>query len=188
MRTPALVLGVLLSCTVLSQPLGTKKDVVATATNTSPIVQPGDLFQMVIALVIVGALVKWVLPKMVTKLSRRVSTPLGSSIRVEETATIGANQLQVVTVRGRTLLLGLTTTGVNCLADLTEPTKAPEQPAFFEVLDAADPSKAVVTEAAEPANDEMSMQDAMELIAAAQSRIQEGDSPLDRLNRLTGLA
>lgn len=188
MKTPALILAFVTSASPFAQSLGTKKDVVSSATNTSPIVQPGDLFQMVIALVIVGALVKWILPKMVTKLSRRVSTPLGSSIKVEETATIGANQLQVVTVRGRTLLLGLTTSGVNCLADLTVPSKAPDQPAFFDVLDAADPNKAFVTEAPDVDNEDMSMQDAMDLIAAAQSRIHEGDSPLDRLNRLTGLA
>lgn len=185
MKPVSFLLLSLVAVPSFSQSLGTKKDVVSSVASQGPSVQPGDLVQMILALVIVAGLVKWVLPKLVGKLSRRVSTPLGSTIKVEEAATCGSSQLQVVTVRGRTLLLGLTSTGVNCLADLTVAAPQTDKPAFFDFLDQADPAKAVVTDAPEQ---ELSVEDAVNLIAATQSRIQGNETPLDRLNRLTGLA
>ena len=175
------------------QQLGTKKDIVTeTKSASGPIVQPMDLIQMVVALAIVAGLVKWVLPKVIGRLGRRISTPVGSTISLEESATFGGGQLQIVSVRGRTLLLCVATSGVTCLADLSEPpsTRQPEEPVFFDILDQADPTKAIVTTAPEEdeATEGMSMDDAMALIAAAQSRIEAPvtESPLDRLNRLTG--
>lgn len=175
----------------LTQSLGTKKDPVSTATtSSSPIVQPLDLIQMVVALAIVAALIKWVLPRVIGRLGRRISTPVGSTIKLEESASFGGGQLQIVTVRERTLLLCVATSGVSCLADLTKADQASrvEHPVFMDILDNADPTNAVVT-TMEPEEDAMSMDDALALIAAAKNRIEPTtapDSPLDRLNRLTG--
>jgi len=176
-----------------AQGLGTKKDLsTGNASPAGPIVQPMDMIQMVLALCIVAAIIKWVLPKAIARLGKRITTPLGSTINLEESAAFGGGQLQIVTVRGKTLLLCVATSGVTCLADLTEPTNAPkvEAPVFFDVLDNADPTKAVVTADVE-ADEEggMSMDDAISLISATQSRIlghPENEGPLDRLNRLTG--
>ena len=176
-----------------AQALGTKKNLVATTPSSSPIVQPMDLVQMVVALSIVAALVKWVLPKIIGRLGRRISTPVGSSIRLEESASFGGGQLQIVTVRGKSLLLCVATTGVSCLADLTNTNECAnaEAPVFFDILDKADPTNAVVTTSELEEEPSMSMVDALALIASAKGRIgttEITDSPLDRLNRLTGSA
>lgn len=174
-----------------AQDLGTKRDPVSSApASTGPIVRPTDLIQMLIALAVVGFLVKWAIPKVIGRLGRRIATPVGSTINLEESASFGGGQLQIVTVRGKTLLLCVATTGVTCLADLTDQGQAPvQEPVFFDILESADPTKAVVTTL--PGEDDedpaMSMDDAMALIAAAKSRIEAPtESPLDRLNRLTG--
>ena len=177
---------------VYSQALGTKKDISTSASvttsTTGPIVQPMDLAQMLVALLIVGVLLKWLLPKAIARLGRKISTPIGSTITLEESASFGGGQLQIVTVRGKTLLLCVATTGVTCLADLseTEEQKQAKQPAFFDILDSADPANAVVTTSDE---DEMSMDDAIALIKSTQTRLETvatNETPLDRLNRLTG--
>jgi flagellar biogenesis protein FliO len=174
------------------QSLGTKRDIATgTGSGSGPIVQPMDLVQMLVAVALVGALVKWVLPKAVAKLGRRISTPVGSTIELEESASFGGGQLQIVSVRGRTLLLCVASTGVTCLADLTEATAAAGslEPAFFDVLDSSDPARAVVSADAPESDEEgMSMDEAVALISTARSRTfeQPASDPLDRLNRLTG--
>lgn len=124
--------------------LGVKSDVIASPVRGSqPIVSGMDLLRLVISLVVVLALVKFVLPKLLGKFGGRLSTTAGSSIRVEESAHFASGQLYVVSVRSRTLLLSAGTHGVRCLADLTPgvPNANTAQnfedpPAFFEVLDA----------------------------------------------------
>jgi flagellar biogenesis protein FliO len=160
----------------------TKPDMVAKA-PASP-VPVLDLLQMLVALGVVFALVKWGLPKVVAKMGARLSTPVGSAISVEESAAFGGGQLSVVSVRGRTLLLAVSPQGVTCLADLTEqPSPAPEQPAFFEVLDSADPAKAVVHEPEEGA---MSMDEALSLISTAKDRLASQAAARERLDRIIG--
>ncbi|MBS1723223.1 MAG: flagellar biosynthetic protein FliO [Armatimonadetes bacterium] len=170
------------------QSLGTKSDIVVdSAKQAGPIVQPWDMIQMVLAVGIVAALLKWVLPKAIGKFGKRLTTPVGSGIQIEESANFGAGQLQVVSVRGKTLLIAVTAQGASCLADLSE-TRVPDKPepdAFFDILDKADPAKAVVT-TPEPEEEGMSMEQAVALISAAQSRIHSPATPLDRLNRITG--
>ena len=162
----------------------TKPDMVAKA-PASP-VPVLDLLQMLVALGIVFALVKWGLPKIVSKMGARLSTPVGSAIAIEESAAFGGGQLSVVNVRGRTLLLAVSPQGVTCLADLTTAAPArPEQPAFFEVLDNADPSMAVVHEP-EPDSAAMSMDEAMSLISTAKDRLASQAAARERLDRIIG--
>lgn len=118
--------------------LGVKADLVATPVRSSqPIVSAMDLLQLVVSLVLVLALVKFALPKLLGKFSGKLSTTAGSSIRIEESAHFANGQLYVVTVRGRTLLLSAGTQGVRCLVDLTQgKPNLEEPPAFFEMLDA----------------------------------------------------
>lgn len=192
--------------------LGTKPDLQTTGGKTSgPAAGGFDLIQMLLALGIVAFLLKVGLPKLVGKFGKRLTPKLNSSIEIEESAAFGAGNLNVVTVRGRTLLLAVTQSGVSCLADLTEPptqTKKEEPAAFFELLDRAqdepvtDSPVFAVAEIPEPdvtsSDAEMTIDQAKELLLAARSRIgapTAAESPqtttrlqdqLDRLTRLTG--
>ena len=117
---------------------GTKRDIVV-STPPSSGVSGMDLVQMVVALAIVFALLKWALPKVVSKMNKKLTTKDGSSIHVEESASFGGGNLQIVTARGRTLLLCVAQNGVTMLADLTDSQqdRKPEEPAFFELVDKA---------------------------------------------------
>ena len=119
------------------QDLGTKSDLVVKSPQSTSVVSGWDMVQMVVALAIVFALLKWALPKLVAKMNRRVVTKEGSSISVEESASFGGGSLQIVTARGRTLLLCVSQSGVSCLADLSVAAPAKEEPAFFEMVDTA---------------------------------------------------
>jgi flagellar biogenesis protein FliO len=125
------------SVLAFSQDLGTKADLVVKSPPSSPAVSGWDMVQMIVALGIVFALLKWALPKLVNKINRRVVTKDGSSISVEESASFGGGSLQIVTARGRTLLLCVSQSGVSCLADLTQESPTQEPTAFFEMVDKA---------------------------------------------------
>ena len=110
-------------------------------TKVSPVTTNGTestvgffpVVQMVLALIVVLALVKWVMPLLVKKYSNRSVKGSTGGIRIEETTTMGPANLSVVSVRGRTLLLGATAENVTCLADLT--VVEAEPPTFQDLLD-----------------------------------------------------
>ncbi len=156
------------------------------------------MVQMALALLAVAALLKWVLPKLVGIMGKKISTNIGGTIHIEETANFGAGQLNVVRVRDRVLLLSVTQSGVQFLADVTpQSSTSTVAPAFFEMMDRAESEseetlrqRAIVS----PMNDEMSMTAATTLIEEAKQRMTSrtaGKSPedikiaLDRLERLT---
>lgn len=127
--------------TDLATDLGTKPDLTVSAQTSAPsgpVVGGMEIAQLVIVLGAIFLLLKFGLPKLIAKYGKRISTPFDSGIQLQESANFGGGNLQVIKVRGKTLLLAVTQTGVNCLADLTD---APEQtdidPAFFELLDKA---------------------------------------------------
>ncbi len=159
-----------------------------------------QMLQMLIALGIVGVLLKFGIPKLIGKWGKRLSPGADSTIDVLETAAFGAGQVQVVKVRGRTLLLGITAQNVTCLADLTEHEDARqhEEPAFFEMLDEASdepayeieerPTKAVIEmpveeeavieeEPVSDSADTISIEEAHRLLMAAKSRNQQKPAP-----------
>lgn len=188
MRFCLTIFSLLCVANSFAQSLGTKKDVIAATKQTSvPATQPMDLLQMLVAVVIVGFLVKWLVPKAIAKMGKRLTTPVGSAITLEESATFGGGLLQVVTVRNKSLLLSVASSGVTCLADLTQQ-KPPEdeQPAFFEMVDRANPANAIVTEILEEEEPEMSMDEALQLISNAKQKGEATNSEdgLERLNRL----
>lgn len=116
----------------LAQKLGTKPDLSLGAPASSAGV---PVLQMFVSLAIVLGLLKFVLPKMATKLNKKLATPLNSSIKIEESAHFAGGALYVVSAKGKSLLLSVSNSGVQCLADLsdTAPKPAPE-PLFMEVL------------------------------------------------------
>lgn len=97
------------------------------------------LLQLGLIVGVLFCLIKFVMPKLIAKMTNRLSTGLDSSIRVEESATIGTGGLYVIGVRGRTLLVGASSQGnINLVADLTQDQKREEaEPAFFELVDQA---------------------------------------------------
>lgn len=116
-----------------------KTDVVGSTAQANSGSGLGQLINLFVVIAVMFVLIKFGLPKMIHRLTNRMSTPLESSLKVEESATIGAGGLYVVTVRGKTLLVGGSANGSMALiADLTESDRAERQePAFFEVLDQA---------------------------------------------------
>lgn len=120
---------------------GAKKDLVLPASGGGS-VGPAQLLQMLVAVVAVVIILKWLVPKTITKLQPKKSSSLGSTIEVQETTTMGTATLAVIKVRGKTLLIGTGPSGTQLLADLTKP----EPPAFFEMLDKASqvPTHAVI--------------------------------------------
>ncbi|MCH8977798.1 MAG: hypothetical protein IH945_00955 [Armatimonadetes bacterium] len=153
--------------------MGTKPDIVLnTPQQPAPIIGGWDLAQMLLALGIVFALLKWALPKVAARMNKKLVPSTDGSIRVEESATFGGGNLQIVTARGKTLLICVSQSGVTCLADLTDCGGASEEKAFFEIVDEAEGHAAV--DMAEPA---------LELPDMSSD---EARAALDRLSRLTG--
>ena len=106
-----------------------------------------DFLQMLAAVAVVAGLLKWGLPYMIQRFtSKHPTNALGDTIRVEETTTVGPNCLHVVTVRGRTFLIGASSQSLTCLADLTaEAVSLRSEPAFFDALDDAISGNKAVT-------------------------------------------
>ncbi|MBX7131195.1 MAG: hypothetical protein K1X67_00805 [Fimbriimonadaceae bacterium] len=122
--------------------LGTKKDVALPKSQPLPsgnALGGMQLLQLLIAVGIVVGILKFVLPKVISKMGKGLKTSLGSSIKIEESATFAGGNLFVVSARSRTLLICATPQTVTCLADLTEPEAKQEPKAFFEILDEATP-------------------------------------------------
>lgn len=124
--------------------LGTKADSVSAFQGSTG--AGGSLLQMVIAVIVVFALMKFLLPKMMSKFGGKLSTKVGSNIKIEESASFPGGTLYVVNVKDKSLLLGVTGTSISTLADLGPISKPDPGPTFMEFLDATDGAKAVVTE------------------------------------------
>lgn len=115
--------------------LGTKAE---SATQFTPSTSSGGgLLQMVVAVIVVMVLMKLFLPKMMAKYGSKLSTGLNSAIKVEESASFAGGSIHLVTVRGRTLLLGSTPNSISTLADLGEAPKNDPGPTFMEFVEAA---------------------------------------------------
>lgn len=115
---------------------GTKKDLVSGMNAGSAGVGFMPFIQMMLALGIVFVLIKYGLPKLLPKLSKKLIAGDTGGIRIEESASFAGGHLYIVNARGKTLLLSAAQSGVTCLADLTEPaSKAEEAPLFMDVLE-----------------------------------------------------
>jgi len=143
-----------------SMNLGTKSDLVGGAMET-----PGlPILPTLGGMILIYVLLRWLGPILHKKGLKKLNTTLGSSIKIEESATFPGGTLYVVEARGKTLLIGQGAAGLSCLANLTE--EKPQTPAFFELVDAA---------AAKPAS----------AVVEVQSKIDDRDK-LRRLERLLG--
>lgn len=110
------------------------------------------LMQMAIALAVVLGLLKFVLPKMMGKMSKKLVTSTTGGLHIEESANFAGGTLYIVRAKSKTLLLSVSTQGVNCISDLTqEVAPEPEKTAFEQIIDQVPgdklPDHAVVEEA-----------------------------------------
>jgi flagellar biogenesis protein FliO len=119
---------------------------------------------MVVAVVIVFALIKWALPKLLSKISGRLTTGLNSQIRLEESASFPGGTLQVVTVRGRVLLLGLGGGNICTLADLGPAIVNDPGPTFSEYLEQVPDDKPVVKAVVNTPTEELEDDDSVEAL------------------------
>jgi flagellar biogenesis protein FliO len=123
--------------------LGTKSD--SGSALQGPASSGGSLLQMIIAVLVVFGLMKYFMPKLVAKFGGKLNTGIGSSIKIEESANFQGGTLYLVSVKDRSLLLGVAGTSITTLADLGHTNKPDPGPTFMEYLDVVDDSKAVNT-------------------------------------------
>lgn len=96
----------------------------------------GTLIQTVLAILIVGALLKFALPAMLRKFGAPLGTSSGHNLKIEESAGFPGGHLHVVRAGGKRLLIGTTSGSVALLSDLTE-AKGPELPLFSDMVESA---------------------------------------------------
>ena len=87
-----------------------------------------QVFQMLLALVVVLFIVKWVAAKYLTKFAKTGAAKSSGELKIEQAATVSGGQILLMTVRGRTLLVGVGASGFATLADLTEEDTSDDSP------------------------------------------------------------
>ncbi len=115
--------------------MGTKRDLVSGAGAAAPDGGNGLmlLVQTLIALAVVYAGIRYLLPKFAGRLNRRLSPSLGSEIAIEESAAFAGGALYLVSVRGKNMLLSVNGQSVTFLTEV--PAKEMiEEPTFGELL------------------------------------------------------
>lgn len=127
-------LGILLSQAL---PRGKPDIVEPLASRPDPLGGLLPAIQVVGALLVVVAILKFAMPRVLAKWAGDKRATDSKTFRVEETIAFAGGHLYVVSLRGRTLLLAGGAQGVQYLTDLPEPEREPEAPAFFELVDAA---------------------------------------------------
>ena len=136
-----IVLGATATAFAQQNATGMKPEVLgAPSTDKAPpLFDATALIQLCVALGIVYVLIRYVFPRLMSKLGGKVNTGIGGTIKTCETASCGTSTLQVLEVRGKTLLVSVNPTGVSLITDLTDATEAQakdDKTAFFELLDA----------------------------------------------------
>jgi len=140
-----------------------------------------SIIQMIIAVAIVVGLMKYVLPKIVSKMGGKLTTTLNGGIRIEESATFPGGNLYVVTVSDRKLLLGATAQSISTLADLGPVVKPNPGPAFLDYLDHADTSNVT------PATEVIPTRAVVAVEAPATVEEEKESDPREALERLARL-
>ncbi|MCH8275573.1 MAG: flagellar biosynthetic protein FliO [Armatimonadetes bacterium] len=113
---------------------GLKEDPIPPFSGTTTGLGVTSLFQMILALAIVVLLIRWIVPKYLSKAGRKRSADEpGGEIEVLATTPVGSGHIHLIRTRGRTMLLGSAQQGITLISDLEEdsvfdnlPTKAGE--------------------------------------------------------------
>lgn len=96
----------------------------------------GSLVQTVLAVIVVGALLKFALPALMKRFGAPLSASSGHNLKIEESAGFPGGHLHVVRAGGKRLLVGTTSGSVALLSDLTE-APAADVPLFSEMVESA---------------------------------------------------
>ena len=83
---------------------------------------------MILALAIVAFLLKWVLPRIAGKITKKLVTSPDGGIHVEESAQFAGGSLYIISARGKSLLVSVAGTNVSTLSDLSQPTRSQLDP------------------------------------------------------------
>ncbi|HLO97714.1 MAG TPA: flagellar biosynthetic protein FliO [Fimbriimonas sp.] len=132
----------LLIATALATLANAQDGILGTKGSNSPMLNSGastggSFLQMMVAVIVVVGLLKFVAPKLMAKFGGRMFTPVGSQIKIEESASFPGGNLYLVNVKDRSLLVGVTGTSIQTLADLGI-TPAPDPgPTFMEMIEVA---------------------------------------------------
>ena len=181
MKRFLVLIGGLTAVAVQAAPgaFGKKSDGPSTAAQaTAPGVGAMPFIQMMIALGIVFCIIKFVLPKGMQLMGKKLVANNAASIKIEEGASFAGGHLYVVTARDKTLLLSASQSGVSCLADLTAPkAAAAEAPLFMDILDeeARSPRHSYVDPSGQPSS-----------FMRSSLSDEEIRSAIDRLSKLDG--
>jgi flagellar biogenesis protein FliO len=98
---------------------GLKEDPVQNFSHAGAPVSWQSILQLLVALAIVIAIVRWVVPKYAGKAARRFTTK-SNELSVIEAANLSTGQILLVRVHHKLLLIGATSQEFSLLADLTE--------------------------------------------------------------------
>lgn len=173
---------------------GTKANIVSPPA-AGPLVGPMEIFQLMAALAVVGALLKWGLPWLLRK---GAGFKQGNgAIVVKESTGLGTSQIHLIEVNGKPMLIGTSPTSISFLTRLDDvPIAVPareekeekDEKVFFEILDEqmeapADPEPVRRSPAPIQAedDDEMSLDAAIALLKNAKKRTginPEADEPV----------
>lgn len=172
-----------------AQDLGTKANPVSSGVGGSSVgIMP--FVNVLLALGIVYGLLRFAMPKMMSRMNKRLVPGIGSGIQIEESAAFAGGSLYIVSARGKTLLLAVGSQGVQNLADLTAPpTEAPAPEIFAEIVDremnapVLVPKAVIHHEAADPAGVEAPPPNNEPSVIPADAR-EDWAIALERLERL----
>jgi len=149
-----------------------------------------NLLQMLVAVGIVLAIIKFVMPKLVSKMGGKLTTKVAGGIQIEESANFAGGSLYVVTVRNKSLLLGVSGAQMNCLADLGPVNKPDPGPTFMELVEKSSGEIPMVSQVATDISgsqtDLYPSPGRVDLIENEYQPVENPKEILDRLTRLMG--
>ncbi len=114
----------------------TKQDAANSISKASSPAPWMPLVQLAFTIAILYGFIRFVGPKILSKIGGKLNPKADSLLLVEESATLAQGSLYVVSIYGQQYLVGAANSGINCLANLTEARMAFQQEQdFFETLD-----------------------------------------------------
>lgn len=92
------------------------------------------LLQMILALAAVVVLIRWAVPKVANRFARTQVAAQNKNLVIEETVTVGANQIMIVRLGERKLVIGASAQGLTLLAEVAD------EPAYIPLHSTGDQS------------------------------------------------
>lgn len=94
------------------------------------------LVQLAVTVALLYGLIRFVGPKVISKVGGKLNPKNDSLLHIVESATLAQGSLYVVSIYGQQYLVGAANSGINCLANLSDARQAfDSEKVFFETLD-----------------------------------------------------